>query len=375
VDEREWTIGNTEPGMRFEFRIPEPSMSFSLSFFYGHQDLPVARFTNHYSANRPNPAALLFLQGLGVGGLVEFLTGNPIGSTPWSTGFDPYGDLTQVNQLLVQAWQAAFAAPPALGGCGGLAGDALTSCANALLPLALPWTASEYVLEYPRVWTLGGSLDYQVPRLDTILRMEIAYDVGRGINNTAVFDAYDESDVFLAAIGLDRPTYIPFVNPDRTALLSAQLFVEHVMDYDDGAPGSGDGMVVYENQFVATFLHEHYWRNDSLIFRNFLAYDFEADALLLGPSLKWVINQNLSARIGLNFMSGGANRTHNIRDLCPDGTLGCLSNPATWNAGQWQTLNKNLIRASQSPWFSRQGFADRFMERRDEFWFGLTYQF
>jgi hypothetical protein len=97
----------------------------------------------------------------------------------------------------------------------------------------------------------------------------------------------------------------------------------------------------------------------------------------MGPSFKWVIDQNLSVRIGLNFLLGDSEEPHNLRHLCPNsgGTLGCIGDPATWNAGQWQTLNRGLEKRSQSPWWSRQGFADRFQSRRDEIWVGVTYQF
>ena len=77
----------------------------------------------------------------------------------------------------------------------------------------------------------------------------------------------------------------------------------------------------------------------------------------------------------INLLWGGANRPHNVRDLCADGTLSCIADPATWQEGQWQALNKNLLQRSQSPFFARQGFADRFQEHRDEFWVGMTYQF
>ncbi|MFI5316304.1 MAG: DUF1302 family protein, partial [Myxococcota bacterium] len=49
VEERKWTFANTEPGLRLEFRTPEPSIAFSLSGFWGIQDAPVARFENPYS--------------------------------------------------------------------------------------------------------------------------------------------------------------------------------------------------------------------------------------------------------------------------------------------------------------------------------------
>ena len=379
VEEVEWKLGNTEPGMRAEFRLPEPSVSFSLSFFYGHQDLPVAEFKNPYSTTNPNPAALLFLQGLGLGSVVELLTGT--NDTPWTTGIDPYdtspgSTAQQANALLIGTWQQTFNVNPPPLGCAGVTGEALRTCANNFLPLALPWTASEYELRYPRVWTLGASADYQISDWDTIVRIELAYDVDRGINNTAKADGSDESDVFLAAVGIDRPTYVPFLNPDRTAFLSFQTFFEHVMDYDGGG-AAGDGMVPYETGIVTTFVNEHYWRNDSLILRNFVAYDWKADALLLGPSFKWVINQHLTAQVGMNFLFGGSQRDHDLRQLCPGsaGGLDCLGDPTTWNPGQWQALNKDLAARSASPWWARQGFADRFQSRRDEVWIGFTYQF
>ena len=381
VDERKWNFANTEPGVRLEFLLPEPEMSFSFSLFYGQQDLPMGWFRNHYSVDNPNPAAMLFLQGQGLGPLVEAICAqNAIpecaggaGSTPWTTGFDPYkgdGTLADANAVLVRAWQNAFTP---LGDCDilGLTGEA---CLEALQAASLPWTASEVVLQYPRVLTIGASTDYQVPNIDTILRLEMAFDINRGISNTAKQNLRDHSGVLLMALGIDRPTYIPFISPDRTALLSFQTFWEHVVDYDGGT-GAGDGMVVDEHAVITTFLHEHYWRNDSLILTNLLAYDWRAKALILGPSFKWLVSQNVYAQVGMNFLWGGANRPHNLADLCPDATLDCLSDPTSWNPGQWQALNKGYARMSQSPWWSKQGFADRFQERRDEFWMSLTYQF
>jgi Protein of unknown function (DUF1302) len=376
-----WTFENTEPGARVEFRIPKPSMSFSFSLFYGRQDLPVAEFTNHYSVANPNPAAMLFLQGQGAGPLIEALAGGlgAVGTTAWSTGFDPYNtrpgsELQSANAVLNQAWINAFTSVPPPTGCAGLTGAFLAVCADQLASLALPWTASEAVIKYPRVLTFGGSADYEIPNSDAVVRSEFSFDFGRGVNNTAKYSGADKSDVFMGAIGIDRPTFIPFINPNRTALLSAQLFVEHFLNYDGGGR-TRSGMVVPETDYITTFLMENYWRNDSLVLRNFLAYDFYAEALIYGPSFKWIINNNLFAQVGLNVFFGDARRPHNIRDLCAGGGLGCLANPSAWQAGQWQTLNRFLIPETQAPWWSRQGFADRFMSRRDEVWMGLTYQF
>jgi hypothetical protein len=375
VDERAWTFRNTEPGGRIEFRIPEPSISFSISAYYGFQDLPVARFRNPYSTENPNPAALLFLQGLGVGFLVDLSAGvDPANPSGWQAGFNPYdGDEVQAtSDVLLTAWENVMSGTDPLQLCAGAPAE---ECAKEFGVLALPWTASEAVLEYPRVLTLGASADYQIPGIDTILRIEVAGELDRKINNTLKLDGVDSSDVFLAVVGLDRPTYIPFLNRNRTAFLTFQTFFEHIVDYEEG--GRSTGMVPYEDSIISTFQMQNFWRNDSIILTNLVAYDWMAQALIWGPKLRWIMTNNVFFDVGVNMLWGGANRHQNILDMCPgeDGGLSCVADPTTWNDGQWQALNADLQQSSQSPWWSKQSFADRFMEKRDEFYVGFTYQF
>lgn len=365
VDEREWKLSNTEPGFRLEFRIPEPSIAFSLSGFWGFQDAGVARFRNHYSTTNPNPAMMLFLQGLGV----------PPGVLP---GFDPYdqGQIAVSSATALATWQFLFG-PGSGSPCdttvvasvGQPCVDFIT--ASGLQPLGWVWSTSEAIVEYPRVFTLGGSLDYQLPGLDTVLRLELAYDFDRKITNTKLLDGVDESDVFLGAIGLDRSWFIPWLNRNRTAFLSFQTFVEHVMDHDGGPH---DGMVVHQTNVISTFFMENYWRNDSIVLTNFFAYDWAAQAWATGPKLRYVFNDNVFVEIGANLLNGKSKK-FNIRDICADSTLNCLGDPTTWQAGNWQLINENFRRTAEAPWWGLESFADTIMEDRDEFWVGVTYQF
>jgi hypothetical protein len=398
VDDPAWTIKNSEPGLRLEFRTPEPSIAFSLSAFWTRQDIPVAKFKNFASVDNPNSASMLFLQGAADAAFVQtdptmpFF--NPSGSFAvaidqfagllgptsgtWLTGFDPYarsdtngtptGTLALANQDLVAAWTVVSSS------CAGLTGKELSRCGGEIAAFGLPWTASEAVLEYPRLFTIGGSMDYQIPGIDTVLRLEMALDFDRDIQNTAKLDGVDESHVFQAAVGLDRSTFIPFINRNRTAFLSFQTFVEYITDYDDGSSKPNDGMVPYEASVISTFFMQNYWRNDSVILTNFVAGDWQAGAILTGPSLRYILNEHLFFDVGVNLL-WGRKRKHNIRDLCSDGSLGCLGDPTSWQAGQWQTLNGPLSRTAESPWWGKESFVDKFMRKRDEFWFGVTYQF
>ena len=401
VDKRNWKFTNTQPGLRLEFRTPEPSIAFSISAFYGIQKLPVAEFSNFYSVENPNPAAMLFIQGLAdpsfvvpvvnptgsAAVLVELLSGQAPGSTPWTQGFDPLakapdgtplGDLATANALLQVAWgtQVNTVCPP------GAPEEVLEQCAGAIAVLGLPWTASEAQLRYPRNLSLGASMDYQIPGIDTVLRLEMASDIGRGIQDTDQRDGWTKRETFKAAIGLDRSTFIPFLNPNRTAFISFQTFFEHIIDYNDGAtPNSG--MVPYRTNVISTFFMQNFWRNDSLVLTNLVAVDWNASAVIWGPVMKWVYNQNLFFEFGFSFI-WGKKSIHNIRNICSNGRLntapsgdGCtVRDPSTWNDGQWTMLNGPAQQASEAPFgWARQSFADKFMRRRDEFWVGVTYQF
>ena len=378
VDTVDWKIQNTEPGLRLEFRIPEPSIAFSLSAFYTHQDTPVAKFSNFYSTDNPNAAAMLFLQGLYDGGSVantiEFLAGETPGTTVWTTGFDPYdrspaGTLFEANDILITAYQNVMTVGP----CAGLGGQTQVDCASQFAAFVLPWAASEATLKYPRIWALGASADYQIPGIDTVLRIEMAADLNRHITNTALLDMDDKSPVFQMAVGLDRSTFIPFLNRNRTAFLSFQTFLEHIVDYDDG-PGRNDGMVAYETSVISTAFMQNYWRNDSIILTNFAAVDWMAGAVIMGPSLRYVYDDHWFFDVGMNVL-WGKRRDHNLSDMCADQSYSCLSDPTSWTPGQWQTLNSRFQQAAEAPFWGLESFSDKFMRNRDEFWFGVTYQF
>ena len=373
VDTVDWSFKNTEPGLRLEFRIPEPSIAFSLSAFYTHQDTPVAKFSNFYSTENPNAASMLFLQGVGAIPGIEALAGAP--GSVWTTGFDPYdrspgGTLMQANDILITAYQNLFTVGP----CAGLGGQAQVDCASENGgAFALAWEASEATLKYPRIWSIGASADYQIPGIDTVLRLETAIDLDRHITNTAKLNMDSKSPVFQMAVGLDRSTFIPFLNQNRTAFLSFQTFLEHITDYDDG-PGHNDGMVAYETSVISTAFMQNYWRNDSIILTNFAAIDWMAGAVIMGPALRYVYDDHWFFDVGMNVL-WGKRREHNLRNMCADESYSCLTDPETWQEGNWQTLNSRFQQSAEAPFWGLESFSDKFMRNRDEFWFGVTYQF
>jgi len=377
VEERDWQLRNTEPGFRFEGRFADPDVSWSFSAFWGIQDIPVLKLANSYSFANPNPGAILFLQGLTV---PEQLTAGgilPPGATSFQNGFNPYDPAA-----ILQAAAEIRGVYAGLFGPGGALCDAAlatsaeahAACigASGLQNLALPFSGGEVILEYPRTLTLGASLDYQIPGADTILNLEMAYDVKRKLISTAQPDLIGESGVISAAVGMDWSPFIPLLNKHRTALVSSQLFVEHILDYDDD--GQGRRMVQDETQVLSTLIMQNYWRNDSVILTNFLAYDWNAQAAAWGPSLKWILNESMFVEFGAQMIWSKKQKAP-LRNTCGgDITVACISDPAAFQPGNFQSINLGFARTSETP-IVPQSFGDHFEEDRDSIFMSFTYQF
>jgi len=375
VEERDWQIKNFEPGFRFEFRQPEPSISYSVSGFWGFQDEPVLRLRNQYSVNNPNPGGLLFLQKLGV---ADQLAGMGLGAIAprFTGGFDPYNQAEVIQTAAeVQGIYSLLFGPggalcPDTGDPGTKA--ACISASGAQI-LNFPFQGGEVRLEYPRVFTLGASADYQIPGADGILRLEAAFDNDRHIADSSEFDLNNESDVVRAAIGVDFNPFLPFISKARTSFLSAQIFAEHILQYTDD--GNGRRMIPDETQVITTFFMQNFFRNDSVTLTNFVAYDWNAGAVATGPSIKWVLTNELFVEVGANIVWGRRQKKP-LRNLCAGGPLteACLGDLAQQQAGSFQGINDNFAGRSEGPFFA-ESFGDHIQEDKDEIFFGVTYQF
>ena len=97
------------------------------------------------------------------------------------------------------------------------------------------------------------------------------------------------------------------MNPNRTFLLSAQIFGQHLLDHRSMAhPVSGRqvGFQDWKNGYIGTFLFQGFFRNDRVLPRIIAAYDFRARAAVLGPGVDYLINDNLRLIFGANIKLG-----------------------------------------------------------------------
>jgi hypothetical protein len=155
---------------------------------------------------------------------------------------------------------------------------------------------------FPRVNLIGGSMDFQLPSIGAAVRMEGAYTSGEEFANTAKTDLYSKNNVFRSVIGLDRPTFVPFISETSATLFSGQLFYQHIFNHEwqQGVLGPV-GMPDWKDNFIATLLIKAFLNNGTLSPQIIFAHDFQAQATAVAPQIEWNATNDLKVTFGANY--------------------------------------------------------------------------
>jgi hypothetical protein len=158
---------------------------------------------------------------------------------------------------------------------------------------------------FPRVKLIGGSMDMPLEDGKSSVRLETTLTKGEEFANTLRPFGFSESRVLRYVIGFDRPTFIPFLNAQRTFLISAQLFGQHLLNHElqDGPLGKR-GMPDWKHNHIATLLVKGFYENDRISPQLVIAHDFKANSTAWGPSIEWLASDKLKLTLGANIKSG-----------------------------------------------------------------------
>jgi hypothetical protein len=177
-----------------------------------------------------------------------------------------------------------------------------------------PYTVAFDVV-YPRVSLFGGSADFPLEALNTTVRLEGAVTNGEEFVNTNKPGLFSRNQVFRSVIGLDRPTSIPFLNPQRTVTVSAQLFYQHIFDHErtQGMLGT-TGLVDAKDSYTGTIALRSQYLQDTLNATLIVAHDFNARATAFLPSLEWLATDRLRFKAGANIKTSSDQKRYDFDD-------------------------------------------------------------
>ncbi len=227
---------------------------------------------------------------------------------------------------------------------------------------------------YPRVNLVGGSMDFQWNAAKSAVRMEAAYTSGEEFANTNKEKLFSRNHVFRSVIGIDRPTFVPFISETRTVLFSGQLFYQHIFDHerDQGRLGH-TGMADWEDNFIGTLLIKAFLKNDRLSPQVIFAHDFNAESWVAAPQVEWIASDKLKFTVGANVKWGNDESKYKVDDCRSCNPWAPFTAPQGDPATQFQSFSRGLSGLEPLGRF-RAGPIGTAV-REDEIYFNMRYKF
>lgn len=317
-DRPDWDISNTEPAVRWEFRFKAVRMA--LSHHYGWNDIPVFRFhTVNADATKLGSACndrLIFdlAADLATGGG----SGNPgrCGAGGGGIPVTAMSPLAAINGFAGSPTAAATAVTAPDGSASNLQLEAQRALREDNGELFWRHAGAgggtiyggQTDIQYKQSHTTGLSIDYFESWSGIVFRIESSITLDELVNNTRSADWVDESDVMRWSIGLDRPTFIPWLNKDRTFFLSMQIFDTWYIDHEGD---KNTGFLNDEHNFITTFFFIGNYLRDTLKPVGFVVWEEASNAWTAGLNLEWLMDNHWSMKVGLHTLWGGNNNfTH-----------------------------------------------------------------
>ncbi len=220
-----------------------------------------------------------------------------------------------------------------------------------------PFSGGQTSQEFKQSHTVGLAMDYFESWSGVVMRIESSWTFDELVNNTRSVDWVDTSDVMRFSLGFDRPTFIPFLNKDRTFFLSLQIFDTWYWDHE------GDkhtGYYVNEHNWITTFFFLGNYMRDKLKPTGFYVWEEAANSHVAGFNLEWLLDNHWSVKGGFHLIwEGDENKVHDTGPFSNFITIGPDGN-------QYKYVNGSLGPA-------RQGIGA--LRNYDEVFFELKYQF
>jgi hypothetical protein len=124
-------------------------------------------------------------------------------------------------------------------------------------------------------------------------------------------------DTYNLTVSVDRPTFVNFLNPNRTFFVNSQWFVEYIDGYEKGFPGTGPWNVLFTFTVLTGYFQDRL--NPSIT----SVYDFRSNSGALLPQITYRFTENFSATFGLaSFYGRSQYRTTSLTQIGPANRVG-----------------------------------------------------
>jgi hypothetical protein len=159
-------------------------------------------------------------------------------------------------------------------------------------------SGGEVVLRYEQRNVVGLSADFAEDVTKTNWGVEFTFVEDIPFTNNDVYDGVSDTNSYNLTVSVDRPTFINFLNPNRTFFFNSQWFFSYLDQYEKGYTFNGPWNVLF------TFAMFTGYFQDRVQPQFVTVYDFQSLSGGLLPSLQYRFTESFSVTIGMMYFFG-----------------------------------------------------------------------
>jgi hypothetical protein len=173
-------------------------------------------------------------------------------------------------------------------------------------------SGGELVLRYEQRNVLGLSSDFAEDLTKTNWGVEFTFVEDIPFANNDVFDGVSDTNAYNLTVSVDRPTFINFLNPNRTFFFNTQWFFSYLDQWENGYTFNGPWNVLF------TFAMFTGYFQDRVQPQFVTVYDIRSQSGGLLPSLQYRFTESFSVTIGMLYFFGRTElKDMPLQDIAP----------------------------------------------------------
>jgi hypothetical protein len=176
---------------------------------------------------------------------------------------------------------------------------------------------SPNVIRYDKRNVLGFSTDFAEDTLKSNWSFEATWIADTPYSDNDSPKGWRRADEWNLTVSVDRPTFINFLNPNRTFFFNSQWFFQWIDGYRRSFNDNGPFNV------LATFTVQTGYFQDRLLPSLTLVYDFESNSGAILPEMQYRFTENISATFSLaGFWGRFQRKTYPLRPSSLENQVG-----------------------------------------------------
>jgi len=178
-------------------------------------------------------------------------------------------------------------------------------------------SGGEVYVSYEKRNVLGFSMDFAEDVTKSNWSTEFTYINGLPTGDANSYELTTRTDTYNLTVSVDRPTFINFLNPNRTLFINSQWFFQYRSNYNDGMGPNGPWNVLATFAVFTGYFQDRL--NPSLVG----VYDFRSRSGAALPSINYRFSEAFSLTLGASIFFGRQQLTDMpVNGIAPAGERG-----------------------------------------------------